>query len=104
MNCREFRNNHVLYVDGLLSAGEALSMVSHGTMCSQCAALDVRIRRSLLVAWNVPDIEPSPDFMTKLSVRLADPYERPEWYETDPRSTRSIRAVAALAAALVVAG
>jgi hypothetical protein len=43
-------------------------------LCAQCAALDTRIRRSLLLAHNLPSIQPSVAFTERLQMRLA--YER----------------------------
>ena len=104
MSCREFQSNHVAFVDDLLSAAETESMAEHRSQCERCARLDVRIRRSLLVARNMPSIDVSPDFMAKLNARLAaGPEER---VSPSSRMTTlvSIGALATLAAGLVVAG
>jgi hypothetical protein len=53
-------------------------MRRHLNACASCATLDTRIRRSLLVVRNLPQIEPSADFFVRLSVALqqAPPPER----------------------------
>jgi hypothetical protein len=70
MDCREFRNKHVAFVDDLLSAVEMRAMYSHRVNCSRCSHHDTSIRRSLLIVRNLPPIEPSPDFMVRLNERL----------------------------------
>ena len=72
MDCREFRNKHVAFVDDLLSAVEMDAMRRHATACSRCARLDTAIRRSLLLIRNLPLIEPSADFQRRLNARIAE--------------------------------
>jgi hypothetical protein len=70
MNCREFKSNHVGFVDDILSAADMSEMRRHLVACHTCATLDTRIRRSLLVVRNLPQIEPSADFFARLSEAL----------------------------------
>jgi hypothetical protein len=102
MNCREFKSKHVGFVDDLLSAVEMAGMRGHLRVCPPCAALDVRIRRSLLVIRNLPQIEPSPDFYFRLIERLQ---HAPAPATTQQRSsaTTLLVATAALAAAVYFA-
>ncbi|HEU4720331.1 MAG TPA: hypothetical protein VFS59_03135 [Gemmatimonadaceae bacterium] len=71
MNCREFRRKHDAYVDDTLSGVEMEAMGRHRRLCAQCAALDTRIRRSLLLVHNLPAIQPSAAFSERLQMRLA---------------------------------
>ena len=71
MNCREFRRKHDAYVDDTLSGVDIEGMNRHLRLCQQCAALDTRIRRSLLIARNLPTIQPSAAFGERLQMRLA---------------------------------
>ncbi len=71
MNCREFRRKHDAYVDDTLSGVEMEAMGRHRRLCAPCAALDTRIRRSLLLVHNLPAIEPSTTFNERLQMRLA---------------------------------
>lgn len=71
MNCREFRRKHDAYVDDTLSGVDIDAMGRHLRLCAQCAALDTRIRRSLLLAHNLPSIQPSAAFSERLQLRLA---------------------------------
>ena len=73
MNCRSFRKLHVTYVDGLLDERQSVKMDAHLDECERCARWNTAIRRGLLVARNLPTIQPSPDFMARLQVRLATP-------------------------------
>jgi hypothetical protein len=70
MDCREFRNKHVPFVDDLLPACEMDAMRRHLTTCSRCSHQDTAVRRSLLIVRNLAPIEPSPDFMRRLNARL----------------------------------
>ena len=72
-------------------------MREHMRACPRCAGLDAAIRRSLLLARNLPDIHPSPDFMPRLQARL-----RAKEQPAEPRRW-SPAAIAALAATLVFA-
>ena len=71
MNCREFRRKHDAYVDDTLSGVDIEAMGRHLRLCADCAALDTRIRRSLLLAHNLPAIQPSVAFTERLQMRLA---------------------------------
>ena len=71
MNCREFRRKHDAYVDDTLSGVDIEAMGRHLRLCGECAALDTRIRRSLLLAHNLPAIQPSAAFAERLQLRLA---------------------------------
>ena len=71
MDCREFRNKHVAFVDDLLSAVEMDAMQRHVTSCVRCSRHDTAIRRSLLLVRNLPPIQPSHDFVQRLNARLA---------------------------------
>jgi hypothetical protein len=70
MNCREFRRKHDAFIDDTLSGVELERMASHRRLCEQCAHLDTRVRRALLVARNVPMIDVSPAFSERLQARL----------------------------------
>jgi hypothetical protein len=70
MKCREFKSNHVGFIDDLLPAADMSEMRRHLAVCSKCSILDTRIRRSLLVVRNLPEIEPSADFFARLSEAL----------------------------------
>jgi hypothetical protein len=71
MHCREFRRRHDAYIDDTLSGVELDAMARHRNLCAVCARLDTRVRRALLVAHNLPTIEPSARFSERLQLRLA---------------------------------
>jgi hypothetical protein len=71
MNCREFRRKHDAYVDDTLSGVDIEAMGRHLRLCESCAQRDTRIRRSLLLARNLPAIHPSAGFAERLQMRLA---------------------------------
>lgn len=70
MNCREFRRKHDAYVDDTLSGVELDGMAQHRRLCDCCAQQDTRVRRALLVARNLPTIQPSAAFGERLQARL----------------------------------
>jgi anti-sigma factor RsiW len=72
MDCREFGKKHLAFVDDTLSAVDTAVMRRHLQVCSCCARLDTRIRRGLLLARNLPVVQPSPDFAERLNTRLRE--------------------------------
>jgi len=99
MDCREFRNKHVAFVDDVLPAIEMRAMHQHRVVCPRCSRHDTAIRRSLLLVRNLPPIEPSPDFVARLNRRLEQlgPSARTEIAAPRPYLA-SIGAFAAIAA------
>ena len=71
MNCREFRRKHDEYLDDTLSAMEMDAASAHLRECERCARQDTRVRRALLLARNLPRIQPSPVFGERLQRRLS---------------------------------
>lgn len=70
MDCREFNQKHVAFVDDLLPGIDLVRMQRHLLECERCAHHDTLIRRALLVVRNVPEIRPSADFSERLQARL----------------------------------
>jgi len=70
MDCREFCDQHLAFVDDTLAGIELVRMQRHIAECESCAKHDAKIRRSLLLFRNLPAIEPSPDFSARLEARL----------------------------------
>jgi hypothetical protein len=109
MDCKTFRDKHVGFVDDVLSAVEMTEMQRHLAVCGRCARHDTGVRRGLLVARNLPQIEPSADFMERLNLRLRtiEPFDSGSMpLVRNPLSNgfavvaASVLAVAALATAL----
>jgi hypothetical protein len=72
MDCSMFRERHVAFVDEMLHEADLVAMQRHVTECEACARHDTAIRRGLLVARNMPRVQPSADFMARLNARLRD--------------------------------
>jgi hypothetical protein len=72
MNCREFRRKHGAYIDDTLSGVDIDRMERHRQLCERCSQLDTRVRRALLVARNLPTIQPSAAFSDRLQARLKE--------------------------------
>ena len=72
MDCRDFRKNHVAFVDDLLPGIDMVTMQRHLLECDACARHDMLVRRSLLLVRNAPMIQPSADFSVRLNARLRE--------------------------------
>jgi hypothetical protein len=70
MDCREFRELHIGFVDDTLPAVEMDAMHRHLGSCTRCSRHDTAIRRGLLIVRNLPRVELSPDFKERLNARL----------------------------------
>lgn len=103
MHCREFRNRHVAFVDDLLPAIEMDAMRRHLNACSGCARQDSQIRRSLLLVRNLPPVDVSSEFMSRLNARIADlePVSRDDIVVRPRPSMASAASFALLAAGIV---
>lgn len=72
MDCREFREKHLQFVDDTLPGVELVGMQMHVTECEECARQDATVRRSLMLFRNLPRIEPSADFSKRLERKLRE--------------------------------
>jgi anti-sigma factor RsiW len=72
MDCRDFCDQHVAFVDDTLAGIELVRMQRHLAECENCAKQDAKIRRALLLFRNLPSIEPSEDFSRRLEARLRE--------------------------------
>jgi anti-sigma factor RsiW len=70
MDCREFCEQHLAFVDDTLAGIELVRMQRHIAECESCAKHDAKIRRALLLFRNLPSIEPSADFTSRLEARI----------------------------------
>ena len=70
MHCSEFRQRLLPFVDGTMSEADTVAMQGHLSECVECQRHDTALRRGLLVFRNLPSVEPSPDFATRLHARL----------------------------------
>jgi hypothetical protein len=110
MDCKQFRKDHLAYLDDTLPGEVMAAAQRHVMQCDGCAAHDTLVRRSLMVARSLPTLEPSADFQQRLRARLAECREEREAYRLDHglrletptgrsvgRSSRTVVAVAASA-------
>lgn len=100
MDCRTFHEHHCAFVDDTLPASDTVAMECHRLECADCAQLDTRVRRSLLLVRNLPPVECSADFHDRLFSRLRETQidRRPVLTARGP----GIGTFAALAAGLLV--
>ena len=102
MDCREFCDQHVAFVDDTLAGIELVRMQRHLTECESCAKHDAKIRRALLLFRNLPSIEPSADFSQRLEARLRN-CEYDDLFATTQRNLRR-GAIAATVASVLMLG
>lgn len=72
MDCKHFRKHHLAYLDDTLAGDLMAQAQRHILVCDRCAAHDTLVRRSLMVARSMPEIEPSAEFQRRLRARLAE--------------------------------
>ena len=72
LDCRSFRKHHLAYLDDTLSGDQMGAAQRHILECDACAGHATLVRRSLMVARNMPTIAPSADFNARLQARLAE--------------------------------
>ncbi len=101
MDCREFCDQHVAFVDDTLAGIELVRMQRHIAECESCAKHDARIRRALLLFRNLPSIEPSADFSERLEARLRECHGE-HLLATTQRNLRRGAIAAALASAAML--
>ena len=102
MNCLEFRNQYLAFVDQTLPPAARSAAEGHLAACGNCARHDLAMRRGLLMLRNLPSVEPSSDFF----VRLTDTLHRMERAEEHASRFRGpgVRSFAAAAAGVVGVG
>jgi hypothetical protein len=100
MDCREFCDQHLAFVDDTLAGIELVRMQRHLAECDGCAKQDAKIRRSLLLFRNLPSIEPSRDFSARLEARLKNCQE--EQLAITHRNLRRGAIAATLASAIML--
>src|SRR3954467_11110202 len=72
MDCREFCEKHVAFVDDTAAGIELVRMQRHIAECESCAKHDAKIRRALLLFRNLPSIARSSHFSERLEARLRE--------------------------------
>ena len=102
MDCREFCDRHVAFVDDTLAGIELVRMQCHIAECETCAKHDAKIRRALLLVRNLPPIEPSADFSQRLEARLRRECHSDDLLATTQRNLRRGAIAATLASAAML--
>jgi hypothetical protein len=101
MDCREFRDQHLSFVDDTLPGVELVRMQLHLNECEECSRHDATIRRSLMLFRNLPRIEPSPDFSKRLEMKLREVKLADAAAARDNRSRKFAAAVTLTSAAML---
>jgi hypothetical protein len=101
MDCREFNDQHLAFVDDTLAGIELVRMQLHLAECRSCAKQDAKVRRALLLFRNLPSIEPSADFSERLEARLKAT-ENDNLFLTTQRNLRRSAIAATIASAMML--
>jgi len=101
MDCREFCDQHLFFVDDTLAGIELVRMQRHLAECESCAKHDAKIRRALLLFRNLPSIEPSADFSLRLETRLRS-FQNDNLFVTTQRNLRRSAIAATVASAIML--
>ncbi len=70
MQCEEFLEGYSEFLDGRLGKERRAAFEAHREACCICGRYDRVVQRGLSVWRNLPDIDPSPDFLPRLRHRL----------------------------------
>lgn len=70
MNCLEFREQYLAFVDHTLPPAAQSAAEGHLAACQVCARHDLAMRRGLFVLRNLPPVQPSSDFFARLTNTL----------------------------------
>jgi hypothetical protein len=70
VSCRDFLEGHAEYLDGALPDPVAEGFDAHVRSCRGCQRYDHVLRRGLLLARNLPEIQPSAHFHERLQAEL----------------------------------
>jgi hypothetical protein len=105
MDCRDFLSRYSEYDDSLVSPAEADRFRSHMAICESCTRYDRVLRKGRMLARQLPDVEPSDDFVPRLRMRLWQESHGGTRLTTAPgRVTAALPAVTVLLAALALLG
>lgn len=100
MRCSEFKDLHCSFVDDTLAGVELVRMQGHIAECADCARLDARVRRSLMLVRSLAPIEPSADFSSRLDARLREC--RLSQARVSASGFRTVAAIGAIASLLML--
>jgi hypothetical protein len=103
MDCREFSEKHLAFVDDTLAGIELVRMQRHMIECECCARQDAKIRRALLLFRNLPAIEPSKGFSDRLEARLHEVQDNDVLLATTRRNLTKGAIVATVASVAMLA-
>jgi hypothetical protein len=106
MDCREFSEKHLAFVDDTLAGIELVRMQRHTAECELCAKQDAKVRRALLLFRNLPPIEPSTGFSDRLEARLQEAHQHDLLLETTRQNLKRgvvAATLATLASAVMLA-
>jgi anti-sigma factor RsiW len=90
MDCARFLDGYSDYRDGLLADDEGAEYLAHLAMCGSCARYDRVVRSGVAMLRELPELEPSEDFVLELKHRI--------FHEDDDRRRMQRRASGAATA------
>jgi putative zinc finger protein len=103
MDCREFSEKHLAFVDDTLAGIELVRMQGHMAECESCARQDSKVRRALFLFRNLPPIEPSEGFSDRLEARLQEAHDKDLLLAVTHRNLKRGAIVATIASVAMLA-
>lgn len=86
VDCSEFLEGYSDFRDGLLAPEREDACRDHVARCSACARYDRVVRSGAALARELPDLEPSHDFLARLQHRIFHLEEERTWFGRDSSS------------------
>lgn len=96
MQCEEFLEGYSEFLDGRLGPKRQTAFEAHREACCTCGRYDRVVQRGLNVWRNLPDIDPSPDFLPRLRHRLYHVDDEAHLGQTRHLGSAALIAVAAV--------
>lgn len=96
MRCDDFLEGYSDFVDGRLGPPDHRSFEAHLESCGSCARYDRVVQRGLFIYRNLPELQPSPDFLPRLRHRLYHVRDGDRLAQATPMGSAALVAVAAV--------
>lgn len=96
MGCEDFLESYSDFVDGRLEPARHGAFEAHLERCASCARYDRVVQRGLFIFRNLPELQPSSDFLPRLRHRLYHVQDQERIARGTPVGSAALVAVAAV--------
>ncbi len=96
MRCEDFLEGYSNFVDGRLEPPEHATFEAHLESCESCVRYDRVVQRGLFIYRNLPELQPSSDFLPRLRHRLYHVDDAGRLSRATPVGSAALVAVAAV--------